>query len=101
MNDFHDITACPPAYLPGDPTDIQAILKVLINAERCAVKAYTHGCNLTAGKDHCTYELALAILSEATEHESWFSEFLGGGPSGHGGARREGGYSPHVSKFLT
>ncbi len=75
--------------------------KVLVNAERCAVKGYTEICNMTAGKDHRTYELALAILNEEVEHESWFAEFLGEGPSGHGGVRREGGYSPHVSKFMT
>ncbi len=100
MNDFHDISACPPAYLPDNPSDVQAMLKVLVNAERCAVKGYTEICHLTAGKDHRTYDLALAILHEEVEHESWFAEFLGEGPSGHGGARREGN-SPHVSKFLT
>ena len=101
MNDFHDISACPPAYLPDDPTDIQAMLKVLVNAERCAVKGYSEVCNITAGKDHRTYELSLAILNEEVEHEAWFSEFLGEGPSGHGGARRAAGHSPHVSKFMT
>ena len=100
MNDFHDISACPPAYLPADPTDIKAMLTVLVNAERCAVKGYTEVCNMTAGKDHRTYELALAILNEEVEHESWFAEFLGEGPSGHGGVRCEG-HSPHTSKFLT
>jgi ferritin-like protein len=101
MNDFHDISACPPAYLPDDPTDIQAMLKVLVNAERCAVNGYTEICNITAGKDHRTYELALAILNEEVEHESWFAELLGEGPSGHGGVRREAGHSPHVSRFMT
>ena len=100
MNDFHDISACPPAYLPDDPTNIQAMLKVF-NAERCAVKGYSEVCNITAGKDHRTYELSLAILNEEVEHEAWFSEFLGEGPSGHGGARRAAGHSPHVSKFMT
>ena len=32
MNDFHDISACPPAYLPDDPTDIPAMLKVRFSA---------------------------------------------------------------------
>ena len=82
MNDFHDISACPPAYLPDDPTDIQAMLKVLVNAERCAVKGYTEVCNMTAGKDHRTYELSLAILHEEIEHEAWFAEFLGEGHRG-------------------
>ena len=28
--EFHDMSACPPANLPADPTDVQAILKVLV-----------------------------------------------------------------------
>ena len=62
MKAFHDISACPPASLPEDPTDVKAILKVLVEAERCAVRGYTHICNLTTGKDHRTYDLAQAIL---------------------------------------
>jgi ferritin-like protein len=98
MKDFHDISACPPASLPKDPTDIKAMLTVLVEAERCAVRGYTQICNLTAGKDHRTYDLSLAILNEEIEHESWFSEFLGEGPSGH--FMRRGETSPFVSKFL-
>jgi ferritin-like protein len=98
MKDFHDLSACPPAALPADPTDIKAMLTVLVEAERCAVRGYTHICNLTAGKDHRTYDLSLAILNEEIEHESWFSEFLGEGPSGH--FMRRGDTSPFVSKFL-
>ncbi len=98
MNDFHDISACPPAKLPKDLTDMTAILKVLVEAERCAVRGYSKICNMTAGKDHRTYDLALAILNEEVEHESWFSEFLGEGPSGH--FMRRGESSPFVSKFL-
>jgi len=98
MKDFHDISACPPASLPQDPRDIQAMLRVLVEAERCAVRGYTYICNLTAGKDHRTYDLSQAILNEEIEHESWFSEFLGESPSGH--FLRRGDTSPFVSKFL-
>jgi ferritin-like protein len=98
MKVFHDASACPPARLPKDPTDIKAMLTVLVNAERCAVAGYSHICNITAGKDHRTYDLSLAILNEEVEHESWFSEFLGEGPSGH--FMRQGETSPFVSKFL-
>jgi ferritin-like protein len=98
MVDFHNISGCPPAKLPKNPRDVRAILTVLVEAERCAVRAYTHICNLTAGKDHRTYDLSLSILHEEIEHESWFSEFLGEGPSGH--FLRRGDTSPFVSKFL-
>ncbi|MBN1437974.1 MAG: hypothetical protein JW929_01070 [Anaerolineales bacterium] len=98
MVDFHNLSACPPANLPKNPADVKGILKALVEAERCAVRGYTHICNLTAGKDHRTYDLCLAILNEEIEHESWFSEFLGEGPSGH--FLRRGETSPFVGKFL-
>jgi ferritin-like protein len=98
MKEFHDMSACPPASLPKNPRDIKAMLTVLVNAERCAVRGYTNICNMTAGKDHRTYALAQAILNEEIEHESWFSEFLGEGPSGH--FLRRGETSPFVGKFL-
>jgi len=99
MKEFHDLSACPPASLPKDLSDVKSILQVLLKAEQCAVRGYTHVCNITAGKDHRTYELALAILNEEIEHEAWFAEFLGQEPSGHF-RRREVGESPFVSKFL-
>jgi ferritin-like protein len=98
MKEFHDQTACPPAFLPKDPTDTKSMLGILVAAERCAVRGYTDICNMTVGKDHRTYDLSLAILNEEIEHESWFSEFLGEGPSGH--FMRRGETSPFVSKFL-
>lgn len=98
MVEFHNISACRPARLPPDPSDVTAMLTVLVEAERCAVRGYTEICNYTAGKDHRTYDLALAILNEEVEHESWFSEFLGEGPSGH--FLRRGETSPFVSKFM-
>ncbi len=98
MKVFHDLSGCPPARLPEDPEDVEAILEVLVGAERCAVRQYTGICHMTAGKDHRTYLLAQAILNEEVEHESWFSEFLGEGPSGH--FLRQGETSPFVSKFL-
>ena len=98
MKQFHDISACPPASLPQDSKDIKAMLNVLVEAERCAMRGYTQICNMTAGKDHRTYNLSLSILHEETQHESWFSEFLEEGPSGH--FMRRGETSPFVSKFL-
>jgi ferritin-like protein len=124
IRDFADQAGCPDAYLPdswgGDtgsrraPTSstemgaypspqgerIRDLLTVLVEAERCAIRTYTDICNYTAGKDHRTYELALAILNEEVEHESWFSEFLGEGPSGHF-RRGAPGHSPYVSRFMT
>ncbi len=105
---FADLAGCPDAYLPDSlaggktPTggSLRDLLTVLVEAERCAVRTYTDICNFTVGKDHRTYELSLAILNEEVEHESWFSEFLGEGPSGHF-RRGAPGESPYVSRFMS
>jgi ferritin-like protein len=121
---FADQAGCPDAYLPdslgGSGSERKAsssqtamgaypnlggestrdLLTVLVEAERCAIRTYTDICNYTVGKDHRTYELALAILNEEIEHESWFSEFLGEGPSGHF-RRSAPGVSPFVARFMT
>ena len=98
MKEFHDMSACPPANLPKDPANVKAILKILAEAERCAVRGYTEICNLTAGKDHRTYDLALAILNEEIEHESWFYELRGEGANRQ--LKRRGETSPIVYKFF-
>ncbi len=121
---FADQAGCPDAYLPdslvrgaagerrgvahtamgdypqptGNPTT--DLLTVLVEAERCAIRTYTDICNYTYGKDHRTYELSLAILNEEIEHEAWFSEFLGEGPSGHF-RRAAPGESPYVRRFMS
>jgi ferritin-like protein len=125
IRDFADQAGCPDAYLPDTlggvigsrrageaPTTelgayppsqgnrVMDLLHVLVEAERCAIRTYTDICNFTAGKDHRTYELSLAILNEEIEHEAWFSEFLGEGPSGHF-RRGAPGQSPYVGRFMS
>ena len=75
------------------------MLKVLVEAERCAIRVYTDICSMTKGKDFRTYDLSLAILHEEIEHEAWFSEYIGEGPSGHF-RRGAPGESPYTSRFL-
>jgi ferritin-like protein len=98
MGDFTDRAACMDAKLPDEPTT-ENLLKVLLDAERCAVEVYTDICNYVHGKDPRTYELSAAILHEEIEHEAWFEELLTGEPSGHF-RRSEPGVSPYVSKFM-
>jgi hypothetical protein len=81
--EFRDVSVWSPASLPKDPTHIKAILAVLVEAGRGAVRRYTQICSKTAGEGLRTYDLALAILNEALQYESWPSKFLGEEPSGH------------------
>jgi len=98
IKEFSSIASCSDAKLPDNPT-IENLLKVLLDAERCAVGVYTEILEYVQGKDHRTSDLALAILHEEIEHEAWFEELLTGKPSGHF-RRRAPGESPYTSKFL-
>src|SRR6202047_3036043 len=54
MVEFHNISACPPAKLPANPRDINAMLEILLKAEQRAVRGYTRVCDMTVGQDHPT-----------------------------------------------
>ena len=108
IRELADRAGCPDAYLPDSlqggktPTgsSLKDLLTVLVEAERCAIRTYTDICQFTSGKDPRTYDLSVAILNEEIEHEAWFSEFLGEGPSGHF-RRGKPGESPYVGRFMT
>lgn len=72
---FADRAGCPDAYLPKKPT-AAAILEVLLEAERCAIRTWNEICDMTHGKDPRTYDIASRILQEEIEHEAWFIELL-------------------------
>ena len=105
---FADVAGCPDAYQPDSlkggksPTgsSLSDLLMVLVEAKRCAIRCYTDLCQFTFGKDPRTYAICVAILNEEIEHEAWFSEFIGEGPSGHF-RRGKPGASPYVAPFMT
>jgi len=97
LGELEEDSACGSPYLPEDKS-AESILKVLLDAERCAERVYHDLCKFTFGKDPITYDLSLAILHEEVEHEAWFEELLGMGPSGHF-RRRFPGESPYTRKF--
>ena len=110
IKEFAAQAGCPDAYLPDslrggkeprkDNGSLKDLLTVLVEAERCAIRTYSEICAFTHGKDPRTYEISAAILNEEIEHEAWFAEFLGEGPSGHF-RRGKSGTSPHVRRFMS
>ena len=87
----------PDAFLPDNWEDINSILKVLLEAEQCAIRSWGEVCDMTAGKDPRTYDIAQSIMSEEIEHEAWFIELLSKRPSGHF-RRKFVGQSPHTGQ---
>jgi ferritin-like protein len=96
---FHNQAGCPAAKLPSPPT-AEAILQILLESERCAIRSWIEICDMTFGKDPRTYDLASRILNEEIEHEAWFIELLAwerdkkSVPSGHF-RRGEPGEAPY------
>lgn len=61
---------------PEDPY-IEVILEQNLKGERCAIKRYQEIADFTAGKDHSTHQMAVAILNEELEHENDIEAWIG------------------------
>jgi ferritin-like protein len=96
IRDFATQAGCPDAYLPDNWKDISSIIKVLLEAEQCAIRSWGEVCDMTSGKDPRTYDIAQRIMQEEIEHEAWFIELISKRPSGHF-RRSFPGQSPHTA----
>ena len=61
---------------PANEKDFEAIVKVVIEAERHAIQVYNTLAEKTHGKDPITYNLVVHILTEEVEHEDEFESVL-------------------------
>ncbi|MCD6491006.1 MAG: ferritin-like domain-containing protein [Candidatus Njordarchaeia archaeon] len=70
---------CPYVKLPGSWSDLKAILKAVIDAERCAIDVYSNILKWLKdiGKDPVTWHVIRHIMSEEIEHEDMFETILG------------------------
>jgi ferritin-like protein len=71
MVEFHNISACPPAKLPANPKDINAMLEVLVKAEQCAVRGYIRVCDMTFGIGPMTSRSPFSMRRSNTKHGFW------------------------------
>ena len=86
IRDFADRAACPDAEVPTPMSDdggfdtsgmeVEDVLEVLLEAERCAIRTWSEVCDMTRDADPRTYDMASRILQEEIEHEAWFVELL-------------------------
>ncbi|MDR0604603.1 MAG: ferritin [Bacteroidales bacterium] len=60
---------------PTDPY-VEVILEQNLRGERCAIKRYEEIANYTVGKDHATYQMAVAILEDELEHEHDIEDWI-------------------------
>ena len=67
---------CPYMMPPKNTADINRIIRIVTEAEGCAIDVYNKLAKKTLGKDHNTYQLVTHILSEEINHEEIFENLL-------------------------
>lgn len=66
------------AYImpPKNTADVNRIIRIVTEAEGCAIDVYKKIAKKTLGKDDVTYQLVTHILSEEVNHEEMFENLL-------------------------
>lgn len=60
----------------GDPTDVVAVIRGVIDAEDGAIAQYKKIIKVTDGEDYVTQDMAITLLSSEEEHRREFLGFL-------------------------
>lgn len=61
---------------PGDPTDVVAVIKGVIDAEEAAIAQYEKIIRLCDGLDYVTQDLCITLLADEQQHRREFIGFL-------------------------
>ncbi len=61
---------------PADSTDILAVVKGVVDAEKSAIAGYRELAKACDGKDYVTQDLAVTLLADEEEHLCLFEGFL-------------------------
>lgn len=63
-------------YIAPNNPYIEAVLNDNLTSERCAIQRYEEIAELTFGKDHMTYKIAMTILEQELDHEQDIEDWL-------------------------
>ncbi len=61
---------------PASSTDVEAVIRGVIDAERAAIAAYSELAHLADGNDYVTHDLAVSILADEEGHRRLFEGLL-------------------------
>jgi len=73
---WYEMTNCGYTEPPKEPSNLEAIIKQVIEAEGCAIGVYDRLAKMTFQKDPITYQLMIHIMEEEIEHEDTFENLL-------------------------
>ncbi|MFQ5871149.1 MAG: ferritin-like domain-containing protein [Candidatus Geothermarchaeales archaeon] len=76
-NQWKERSNCGYMTLPEDSTDLDFVIRQVVDAEACAIDVYNRLAKKTLHKDPVTYQLVTHILAEEVEHEEKFQTLLG------------------------
>ena len=68
---------CPDFKMPQDPTDLEGILRAVLEAERCAIQVYQDLVDNTRVRDPVTHEMAEELLADEVADEEEIENLLG------------------------
>ena len=79
FDDLPKLANCPYITIPDNLADLRAILKAVLEAERCSINIYSKLPDnlVSAGRDPITLQLIREILREEIEHEQALEQLLG------------------------
>lgn len=67
---------CPYMMPPKNTADVNRIIRIVTEAEGCAIDVYNKIAKKALGKDNVTYQLITHILAEEVDHEEMFENLL-------------------------
>jgi len=76
INELQKNANCPYTMPPKNTADVNRIIRIVTDAEGCAIDVYNKIAKKTFGKDHATYQLVTHIMSEEIDHEEMFENLL-------------------------
>jgi bacterioferritin len=62
---------------PASSSDVDAVIRGVIDAERAAIAAYSELARLADGNDYVTHDLAVSVLADEEGHRRLFEGLLG------------------------
>jgi bacterioferritin len=78
LTNLVDAATDKPFKLPEETSDIDALMKAVLDAERTSMRTHEAILDQTAGRDPITAALSLELLTEATQGEQTLERLIGG-----------------------
>jgi ferritin-like protein len=77
LTDLPDVATNKPFKLPADLSDVDALLRAVLDAERTSIRTLQQLYEMTRGADPVTETLVVSLLGQSVEGEQRLERLLG------------------------